>query len=418
MLLTDSSQQEAGVIDFIYVCKKQPFSITCSPYLPKIEENYVDLDLVLKMNIPIKNIQCTRLHYAGHHTKVVGQISQTVQCVVSGKTRGNAYLKAKVVRDLSKLFHADCLAGQQLYDKLMDPNPSTTTVEVKPRGHNINASKQSMTPGINDSYTNISTIIVNETKDEDLEDTASNASHDAMLGNFLALMTDDARAQAVSDYPELARHIKQELDIDNTPPEDDVAKFFAMQTEDYRAQAVEDYPELASILPPVKSSHNHSSSADPDPVLTAIARKGIGPTDAFVMSLAANTQSDMPISMPVPTTYRMDHGKSNVSALSCPSTYVSDLGNFPPERPDVSLTNLMTEHGYCDQEDTLQDLAASHGYHDAVPDPDFDQVSMHSDDAEFFCRLCQKSDQPDIITFSHNLLDPECPSMDSDEEEA
>ena len=74
MLLTDSSQQEAGVIDFIYVCKKQPFSITCSPYLPKIEENYVDLDLVLKMNIPIKNIQCTRLHYAGHHTKVVGQI--------------------------------------------------------------------------------------------------------------------------------------------------------------------------------------------------------------------------------------------------------------------------------------------------------------------------------------------------------
>ena len=66
-----------------------------------------------------------------------------------------------------------------------------------------------MTPGINDSFTNISTVIVNDASHDDMEDTARNASHDAMLGNFLALMTDDARAQAVSDYPELARHIKQ-----------------------------------------------------------------------------------------------------------------------------------------------------------------------------------------------------------------
>jgi hypothetical protein len=247
-----------------------------------------------------------------------------------------------------------------------------------------------------------------------MEDTASNASHDAMLGNFLTLMTDDARAQAVSDYPELARHIKQELDIDNTPPEDDVAKFFAMQTEDYRAQALEDYPELASILQPDESSNSHSSQADPDPVLAAIARQGIGPTDAYVMSLNANTQSNMPISMPV-TTHRHDHVKSNISALSYPSPYASDLGNYPPERPNNSLANMMTAHGSCDQADTLQDLAASHGYYDAVPGPDFDQVSMNSDDAEFFCRLCKKSDQPAIVTFSHNLLDPDCPSMDYDD---
>ena len=233
----------------------------------------------------------------------VGQISQTVQCVVSGKTKGTAYFKAKVVRDLSKLYQADCLAGKQLYDKLMDPTPSTTK-EVKPRGHNKNTSKQSMTPGINDSYTNISTVIVNETCHDDstdLEDTASNASHDAMLGNFLAEMTDDARAQAVYDYPELANHTKQGVDIDNTSSEDDLVRFLAMQ-------AADDYQEVA-----------------------------------------------------------------------------------------------------------LQDLAAGHGYHDAVPSPDFDQVSLHSDTAEFFCRLCQASDQPNIITFSHDLLDPECPSMDYDD---
>ena len=139
MILTDSSPCEAGVMDFVYVCKKQPFAITCSPYLPKISENYVDMDLVLRMNIPMKNIQCTRITYAGQNTRIVEQISQTVQCVVSGKTRGNAYLKAKVVRDLSKLFHADCLAGQQLYDKLMDP-PSSTTKEDKPRRHKRNSS--------------------------------------------------------------------------------------------------------------------------------------------------------------------------------------------------------------------------------------------------------------------------------------
>ena len=64
------------------------------------------------------------MHYAGQFTRVVGQIRQTVQCVVAGKTIGTTHLKAKVVRDLNKLFHADCLANQQLYHQLMDPaNP-------------------------------------------------------------------------------------------------------------------------------------------------------------------------------------------------------------------------------------------------------------------------------------------------------
>ena len=100
MIVTDSTPLEAGIKDFIFVCKKQPFAITCSPYLPKIAENYVDLDLVLKLNIPLKNIQCTRLSYAGQFTRIVGQISQTVQCVVSGKMIGTSHLKAKVVHDL------------------------------------------------------------------------------------------------------------------------------------------------------------------------------------------------------------------------------------------------------------------------------------------------------------------------------
>ena len=65
--------------------------------------------------------------------------------------------------------------------------------------------------------------------------------------------------------------------------------------------------------------------------------------------MAANTQPNLPIMpKPVPNT-RLDNGKSTVSALSYSSNLVSDLENSPPEQND-SLTNLLTEHGYRDQD--------------------------------------------------------------------
>ena len=56
MSVTDVVDLSAGAKEFIYVCKKQPFAISCSPYMPKLPETYVDLDLVLKLNIPMKNL--------------------------------------------------------------------------------------------------------------------------------------------------------------------------------------------------------------------------------------------------------------------------------------------------------------------------------------------------------------------------
>ena len=56
MIVTDVVDLTAGAKEFIYVCKKQPFAISCSPYMPKLPETYVDLDLVLKLNIPMKNL--------------------------------------------------------------------------------------------------------------------------------------------------------------------------------------------------------------------------------------------------------------------------------------------------------------------------------------------------------------------------
>lgn len=49
---------------------------------------------------------------------MVGHISQTVQCVVNRKTNGTAYFKASVVRQLTKLFTMDCVAGGQLFKRL------------------------------------------------------------------------------------------------------------------------------------------------------------------------------------------------------------------------------------------------------------------------------------------------------------
>jgi hypothetical protein len=443
MIVTDSNKLEAGVIDFVYICRKQPFAVTCSPYLPKTTDNYVDQDLVLKMNIPLKNIQCTRQNYAGQNIRIVGQISQTIQCVVAGKAHGTAHLKAKVVRDLSKLFHADCVAGQQLYDMLLDPSSPITSKGVKNRSNkNISTSKH--ITGTKDIYTNVSAVIANETyEDNDLEDSACDTSHDGELAQFLAMLPDDARAQAVDDYPELARCIKQTVDrTSSTNHEDDLLQFFDLKTKDYRAQAVEDYPELEAILQTKKSLHQPNSS---DPVLAAIARPGIGPTDAYIMSINTNPKPHTISSMPAnnyqsrqpmvdtalsestsdPSAGRRRH-ISDPPADSRPtsdpsagwrrhiSDHASDLRNGPTlEISDDSLPHLMAKHGY--PPDGQDYLIVNHGYRDSAPVQDLDQVSLNSDNAEYFCRLCQKSDQPDIITFSHNLLDQSCPSMDYDD---
>ena len=156
---------EAGAKDFIFVCKKEPFAITCSPSLPKTIETYVDLDLVLRLNIPMKNLQCTRLTYAGQYTRVVGQISQTVQCVVAGKALGSSHLKAKVVRDLNKLFNTDCLANQKLYNKLMDSSSSNKDDTTRALSPDQIITTNLRTPGSKDIYSNISNVVVNKPVD-------------------------------------------------------------------------------------------------------------------------------------------------------------------------------------------------------------------------------------------------------------
>jgi hypothetical protein len=103
-------------------------------------------------------------------------------------------------------------------------------------------------------------------------------------------MQQTCRAQAVVDYPELAICVKQDTDKhSNTYHEEEVHKFLAMQSDEYRTQDMYDYPELASVIQSSKDRfHQHSLT---DHVLAAITKQGIGPRDAYIWSMNANSQS-------------------------------------------------------------------------------------------------------------------------------
>ena len=119
---TDKVIIENGA-DFTFICRKNPFAISCSTDLPHGEVNLIDLDLVNRMKIPLRNIRVTRMSLLGHDVRAVGRIKQTVQCVHQGQVQGTVHLEAKVVRDLYSLFNVDCLASSRTYERLMGKKP-------------------------------------------------------------------------------------------------------------------------------------------------------------------------------------------------------------------------------------------------------------------------------------------------------
>ena len=118
---TDKVLVENGA-DFTFVCRKIPFAISCSE-LHQGGMNLIDLDLVNKMKIPVRNIRVTRMSLLGHDVRAVGRIKQTVQCVVNGRPQGNIHLEGKVVRDLYALLNVDCLASFKTHERLMGRKP-------------------------------------------------------------------------------------------------------------------------------------------------------------------------------------------------------------------------------------------------------------------------------------------------------
>ena len=122
MMITDKLLTQNGA-DFTFVCGKVPFAISCSSDLPHRSSNLIDLDLINKMKIPLKNIRVTRMSIQGQDLRCVGVVSQTIQCVIGGKISGTIHLYAKVVRDLFNSISTDCLASKQTYSRLMGEDP-------------------------------------------------------------------------------------------------------------------------------------------------------------------------------------------------------------------------------------------------------------------------------------------------------
>ena len=109
--------------DFTFVCKKIPFAISCSSELPHGDVNLIDLDLINKMGIPLRNIKVTRMSLLGHDVRAVGRIKQTIQCVSKGRVQGTIHLQAKVVRDLYSVLGVDCVASARTYSRLTGQEP-------------------------------------------------------------------------------------------------------------------------------------------------------------------------------------------------------------------------------------------------------------------------------------------------------
>ena len=121
-ILTDKVIVENGA-DYTFVCHKIPFAISCCSDFPHGDNNLIDLDLVNKMKIPLRNIKVTRMSILGHDVRAVGRIKQTVQCVHKGRVQGTVHLEAKVVRDLFSLFNVDCMASSKTYQRLVGKKP-------------------------------------------------------------------------------------------------------------------------------------------------------------------------------------------------------------------------------------------------------------------------------------------------------
>ena len=155
-ILTDKVSVENGA-DYTFVCRKIPFAISCSSELHHGDSNLIDLDLVNKMKIPLRNIKVTRMSLLGHDVRAVGRIKQTVQCVHKGRVQGTVHLEGKVVRDLFSLFSVDCMASSKTFERLVgkkppDPDDGYETLEE------------------NEAIPNLDDPIEKEAKDEKEED--------------------------------------------------------------------------------------------------------------------------------------------------------------------------------------------------------------------------------------------------------
>ena len=99
-ITTDKVSIENGT-DFTFVCRKIPFAISCTSDLPHGDTNLIDLDLINKMRIPLRNIRVTRMSLLGHDVRAVGRIRAGQMAICRPFAVGNKYESLTTSRRIS-----------------------------------------------------------------------------------------------------------------------------------------------------------------------------------------------------------------------------------------------------------------------------------------------------------------------------
>ena len=108
--------------EFVFSCKGRPFAMLSSQRISVPTLSLIDFNLVRDLGMKLKDIQCSQFTFAGHKLRILGKVSQTVQCVKDGKLQGNIHIKANVVEDLKVTFDTHSIAGEKMTKILMSEN--------------------------------------------------------------------------------------------------------------------------------------------------------------------------------------------------------------------------------------------------------------------------------------------------------
>ena len=117
--------------EFIFCVKGRPFPCLVSPYLPTPTASLIDYNLVRDLGLKMTDLKCEKFSYGGFKMRILGKVSQSVQCIHNGVSSGYFHIKANVVKDLEKNFDTECVAGikmaAQLREDSVPPSPAAAS---------------------------------------------------------------------------------------------------------------------------------------------------------------------------------------------------------------------------------------------------------------------------------------------------
>ena len=116
--------------EFIFCVKGRPFPCLLSPYLPTPTASLIDYNLVRDLGLKMTDLKCEKFSYGGFKMRILGKVSQSVQCIHNGVSSGYFHIKANVVKDLEKNFDTECVAGTKMAAQLrgnsVPPSPAAS----------------------------------------------------------------------------------------------------------------------------------------------------------------------------------------------------------------------------------------------------------------------------------------------------